>query len=198
MQSMDCDTLRTGIVLRCIPARSRIVLFERTIGKYIGTCCSAISSGSCIVYQHSSRRFNSIVCIKILDVISVPINFARLHLIFLHKVIEICEASLPLESCDSDVFNLLMWVCMYKKPTISVYLQNLILAKLFMMLGLHSTRSALCVTCTALVHRASVDTLGTLSLDSKCNDVLENWLYNCLTEHLSAECLKTLTFFKKE
>ena len=196
MHQWDSQRLCTAIVLRSSPERSRVVLFERTLGKYVALCFSPLSAGSCIEYQQN-RQLHGITRIQVREVTHVPLTLARSHIIFLHQVLEVCDASLPLESCASDVFASLMWLCTYTHTTISEHYQALFFAKLLTMLGLQTTRHIPCDVCTAAIHAASVDRLDTLFLDSECKERLNIWIYYCLTEHLSAECLRTLTFFKK-
>lgn len=196
MYALDTYKAHVGIVLRYIPQASRVVILDRFLGKHKAICFSALSAGSCISYDrlgygHSMR-------IYVHEVLYMPLHLARSHLPFLHQMLEVCDASLPFESVDEEIFILLFWVCAFLKETIEEYQQDLILAKLFVLLGLHTTHCIVCDTCIALIHAASVDTMSDLALDSKCAAKLKKWLYYCLSEQLSEQCLKTGILFKKE
>lgn len=190
------ETVRCGIVLRSFPEKSRITILDRFFGKQTALCFQPPASGSCIVYERSGQGNQARIVIR--EIIQVPLILARNHLIFLHKLFEICEVSLPLESSAHDVFALLMWVCSDMHAHITERIQDFILAKLFVLLGLHTSYSVVCEACIILIHTTSVDTLYNLALDSKCVEQLKSWLYHCISEQLAEQNLKTRIFFKKE
>lgn len=189
-------TTYMGIVLRYTPATCRIVLVDRLLGKQAGVCFSVVAAGSCIIYERTGATQNP--CIHVREIIHVPLVLARSHLILLHTILEVCDVGLPLSNIDAAVFSLLLWVCSVLESDINEYQQDVIVAKLFILLGLHSPSSMVCDTCIMSIHTASVDTLCSLSLDSKCAAKLKDWLYYSLSEQLPEQCLRTGIFFKKE
>jgi len=186
-----------GIVLRFFSEKSRVVIFDRFRGKFSATCFSTVSPGSYVSYELSSYG-SSYNRVKISELLHVPLLLARSNIILLHQVLEICDVSLPLESIDGAVYDVLLWLCTVPCLIAYEHQRDLILAKLFVLLGLHTTYSIICETCIVLIHNSSVDTIGGIALDSKCAEKLKSWLYHCLSEQLSEQPLKTRVFFNNE
>jgi len=196
MQLLNVKKAHTGIVLRFFAEKSRIIIFDRYAGKFVATCFSDVAAGAYISYELSG--YGSYKRVKISELLHVPLLLARSNIILLHQVLEICDVSLPLESIDSAVYDLLVWLCTIAQDTLHEHQRDLILAKLFVLLGLHTTYSIICESCIVLIHNSSVDTIDSITLDSKCAEKLKSWLYHCLSEQLSEQQLKTRVFFYNE
>jgi hypothetical protein len=183
------EEMRMAIVLHAQRDRSRITILDSTQGKNIFLCSDYLSAGSYIMYRISSIQ--GVARLILHDVFAIPLKLAAFALPFLHHVLELCDFGIPLGSHIPEVYDFLVWLCTEVKMPETHFRQELFVAKILMILGLHATRLSLCHLCTLRIHRVSVDTFDALDLDLQCTERLQLWIVSCLEEHVSTPLLRT-------
>jgi hypothetical protein len=170
----------TGIVLRAYHERSRITLLDGLQGKIKGLCFSKISPGTVVHYRITPSA--TLPHIHIQEIIAVPFNSARHNIWWLHFMIALIDAYVPLGSGIGEIYNQFLWLCTID-PMMDNMLQMRYCAKLLVTLGLHASLKRLCEHCIAALHYTAVNNLSNLLLDSECTVQLSIWIHQSIREH---------------
>ncbi|MDP3889214.1 MAG: hypothetical protein Q8Q25_01570 [bacterium] len=186
----------TGIVLRRYqPTSNKIALFDQKLGRIDGIFFeSEMILGSLLNYFLKKRADNYFL--DNYEIIDMPLAIARLDLLFVHHVLELCYYFIPLGSTSDNVFSLLM--LLYTKDYVwTSLIKKIFLFKLLTIIGFYPEHP--------LLHKASMQYLLIMPIDKiveeqinlDCEKDLHNWLRFCMAHHPSIDCFKTMSFLNE-
>jgi hypothetical protein len=178
---MHNGTPKEGIILRIKPENQRITLLDSVDGKRMLLFSSYAPVGALITYSVLIKL--SIPRLILHELCAVPLKVAARSLHFLHYALALCDVGIPLGSCVHEAYNILAWLCQ-ENAILSGVQKDFFLAKLIMVLGLHTTQSYLCERCARVIRAMSVDTLSMVALELDCCTHLPRWIQQCLEEYV--------------
>jgi hypothetical protein len=170
-----------GVILRIKPESQRITLLDSVEGKRMLLFSSYAPVGALITYSAFTRL--GIPRLVLHELCAVPLRIAAHSLCFLHYALALCDVGIPLGSCVQEAYNILAWLCQ-ENAILSSVQKDFFLAKLIMVLGLHTTQSYLCERCARVIRAMSVDTLSIVALELDCCAHLPRWIQQCLEEYV--------------
>ena len=94
--------LSKGIVLKILPRRRSVVLLDEKIGKIDFFDRGRLCVGSLIWYSINQKNNGRLDKIELID---LPMNFFKEHILFFHHVFEICYYFAPYCSPVMDVYS---------------------------------------------------------------------------------------------
>lgn len=101
-----------GIVLKTgFPKKWGVALVDLSLGRINGLVLTQeLSHGSLISYEPVQNYSNEFVRLDYVRVENMPLALAAHDLLFLHHVLELCYQFIPVGSCVSGVFDLLLFL----------------------------------------------------------------------------------------
>ena len=191
-----CMNRHIGIILKRYHS-CRLVLLDSVEGKI--TCATpkhqTFVVGSIISFFVISRKsYFSISEIQILD---VPLQLARKHIVFLHHLLELCFYFLPLRNPAKKVFDLLMFFYKHADSFCTPLHKKIFLFKLFVSFGFYGGHAPLSVDLFHRLSSESIDSLVSSFIHLKLERSIDQWLLDCMQAHPLAKDFKTVRFLKQ-
>jgi hypothetical protein len=187
-------TFRSGIVIKkYFPYKQKIALLDRDTGvvEYM-VAHENICLGAAVEYTIRSQ--GNFKMVEQINTIDVPLRFAQSDLIFFHQLLELCYHFVPSESGFPELFDLIKYI--YECPVpLSSRLQQIILIKFFVLLGMYPDSRNGVSLLFSKVTVLPIDILVDLDLDLGCEQDIKKWLYSCVALHPKANLFKTLHYF---
>lgn len=170
-----------AVVLRADHDRYRITLLNEQLGKVRGVFFGTVSAGMIVRVQVNMKM--QMPMVSLLEIVAAPFMLARADIWWLHTILALVDASVPLGSGVGHLYEQLVWLC--KTDTVlDKQLQIRYCAKMITTLGLQRAVDQLCTLCMHLLHVTSVDNLRAVSLDSECASRLTTWVAGSIEEHV--------------
>ena len=184
---------QTGIVLRTYTNKHTIALLDAKLGRIDGVVYKlGIAHGSLLTYQATCRgRHYLLQDIALLD---MPLFVARTDILFLHHVLELCFASIPVGSFEPDIFTLLCQLYDGNTPVTDRIYKKLFLFKILTVLSIHPTHNSMPHRDFQYLMQTPIDRIGKEHIELECEKRLDEWLCMCVAEHPAATSFKTMHF----
>ncbi|HVX00628.1 MAG TPA: hypothetical protein VHA52_09380, partial [Candidatus Babeliaceae bacterium] len=196
--SLGNITMQRGIVLRSYGHENKkVAILDEELGHVEAFfSCASAPHGSLLTYMlnaTTSRKYRILQP----NIIMLPQDWARLDIIFLHHMLELCSKFLPFNSKNSAVFLLLsQWYTLTGPFCYTESFKKLFIAKFFLFIGWLPEPKQDQVMLMNLIS-SPIDIMFEGELDRYSIAQLDIWLEACIGLHPLAHCLKTVPFFLK-
>lgn len=186
-----------GIILhRFFPKKNKIAVLDSVLGRidgivrHDGTMLGALMSYE---IEHKSSAY----FLQNLQIEDLPLALARMDILFVHHLLELCYYFMPVGSCVVGIFELLQVLYMPQVKDFSTQSKKIILFKLLATLGVHASVHVQDTDLFDQLMHMSIDTIGCAALDLKNEKKLDMWLLYCMVEYADIDALKTIQFLVK-
>jgi len=187
----------TGIVLKTFfPQKQKISLFDKVQGKM--SCIpdrNDIQPGGLIAYHLTNSQRMPFA--RMINLIESPLLLAREDIIFVHHVLEVCYYFIHSYDPAPEIFDLLMKL--YHSEIILCDDKNkkIFLFTLFWKLGIYPESKNFDSILFRNFAMKFVDRLGFEYIDLENEQLVDAWLYECLSLHPCFNYFKTVHFLRK-
>lgn len=187
-----------GIVLKDYsPIKNKLVIFDEILGKIEAIYknqkyMSKIPVGSIVNYNMAaSNRFFKLDNINI---IFIPLDFAREHVLFMHHLLELCYYFLQEQDPSEEIFQLVVFVYKnFHKLERPMDKKN-ILCKFFAILGIYP--ETVNHFPKEFLNLISSSISSNFTSDKLLKKYVNRWLLECVYTHSSNSKFRTLKFLK--
>ncbi len=189
--------MHTGIVLkRCQKMGNKVSVLDQSLGCIDGIMfSSSINLGSLLTYRLKGRM--SPYLIDQCEIIDMPFSIARADLLFLHHVLELCYYFIPVGSCSSQVFYLLLLLYSLQDHVWNDTTKKIFLFKLLTTIGFYPEHELLNRPCMRQFFTMPIDKIIVEPIDLNCEKDLNDWLRFCVSDHPYANDFKTMDFLMR-
>jgi hypothetical protein len=186
----------TGIVLSGNPEQSsKVSLLDSKLGRLEGYLFSQRRLvGALLDYTIQMR--NGLHWIVNYEIVDMPLSLARVDLLFLHHVLELCCHFMPNGTHDEGVFELLMILYKQDSQKYSPLYKKVFLFKILTMVGLYPEHTILRKPSVYRLINMSIDKIMTESIDLECEKDLGQWIAMCIADHPRIEHFKSIDCLK--
>lgn len=178
-----------AVVLRADHEQYRVTVLDAQLGKVRAVFFGVVSPGMVVRVQINTKTH--IPAVSLLEIIEAPFALARSDIWWLHTILALVDASVPLSSGIGLLYEQLLWLCRADTP-LDKQLQMRYCAKMITTLGLQRVMDQLCTRCMHSLQVTSVDNLQALSLDSECSSRLATWVIGSIEEHVGSSLAPSL------
>lgn len=187
----------SGIVLKQYDhSQYKFGLLDSKLGVIEGIFLSTrVMSGALLRYdlkENNGRYF-----INNFEVLDVPLSLAKLDLLFVHHVLELCFYFMPTGSGNHTIFELLMLLYKSSQVVWSVQAKKIFLFKLLTTIGLYDEHPIFKKPFIIQLLHTSIDNIHTQSIDLECEKDIMNWLSICVFDHPDIKYFKTTAFLSE-
>ena len=195
---MDCYHMRhKGIVLKSWHTKKcKIALLDTLYGRIdTSTYTSIDSAGLLLSYILEPVRGKLVITDVMIE--NSPLYLAQKDILFLHHVLELCSAFIPVGSCTQGIFSLLLKLYEPRDYLQARQYKKFFIFKLLALLGIASCHYHMRVFTLHQLHLVSIDTFMEESLHLESEKDLDNWLQHTIAEYTNLDQLKTVHFLYK-
>ena len=172
---------------------THVVMLGRNRGVMIFRHCPGLSLVGSVV--RLNLRTQGRVSIEKCELLDAPFALARDDLLFLHHILELCQACIPEGMRAPEIFDAIVALyAQWSESRGNQLCKKLFLCRLLVNLGLHDRLPRVDTDLLELVLAMPVDIArwSTIDLGSQCE--LDKWLFACVASHPMIERFKTVHF----
>ena len=171
-------------------------MLDKQLGRIEGIVASDIMSVGSLV-QYAARPCTGGFFLTDIQVVHVPLVLAKIDLLFLHHVFELCYYFAPIGSSVLGVFDLLMFLYAAEQEWGNRLLKKIFLFKLLTTLGMYAECDSICKVCFHYLITTPIDKLNSDLIDLNCKKKLNRWLQFCVAQHPAINKFKTVHFLNE-
>jgi len=184
------------ILKRYTTKNNKASMLDKQLGRIEGIFVSdMINVGSLL--QYTARSCTSGFFLTNIQIVHVPLLLARIDLLFLHHVFELCYYFAPIGSSVVGIFDLLMFLYAVEQEWENRLLKKIFLFKLLTTLGMYAECDSICKVCFHYLITTPIDKLNSELIDLNCKQKLNRWLQFCVGQHPAINKFRTVHFLNE-
>lgn len=187
------NVLHNGIVLRLLPNRNIIPLFDSNKGRIDAVCYQAQKYSSGVMLSYQLRQQGEKFFLESHKLINSPLLLAQDDILFLHHIIELVDLLVPYNMHEHGLFDLLQ--LLYTQKVLNSLQKKIIMCKLLTILGIFIEPAP---KNYENFSEMPIDMMDLASLHLAYEYELDGWLIRCFSQHPLLYNIKTMQLLKAE
>jgi len=186
-----------GFILKRYRTKSnRVSMLDKQLGRIEGIVVSDIAHVGFLL-QYRAQPCASGFFLTNIQIVHVPLLLARIDLLFLHHIFELCYYFAPVGSSVLGVFDLLVFLYAIEQEWGNRLLKKIFLFRLLTTLGMYEECDSICKVCFHYLITTPIDKLNSELIDLNCKKELNQWLRFCVSQHPAINKFKTVHFLNE-